>query len=246
MQRGANKFRSLMVLFLMTSATLVSCDRHEIKRQYVETWLSVSKPSVATHSEDPHAGVDISQFRLDVNGEIVPADESSLNKGRTLSKGSGRESLPVEPPEITMTWTLPINWVAVPGSGMRLGTFIHGSGDRRVEVAVTSLNAAGWGGLEANVQRWMRQIGLQAASSQALNIFLEDLPNWSLPQEVQAQVIDFTTWQPPLADEASAMIVALIETAGKQIFVKMTGSVAMLKEQRQAFQDLCLSLTFQE
>src|ERR1039457_6941126 len=125
---------------------LSSCEQKPQESHYTEVVLQApqvknlsvpvaSVPTSQTMPADPHAGLDMSAMGL-------PSDNSAMSN--------------------MFTWVAPQGWKQEAGSGMRLATFHLLSDAKAIDCSIVSMGGMA-GGLEANLRRWMGQIGVQAA-----------------------------------------------------------------------------------
>ena len=140
---------------------------------------------------------------------------------------------------IALTWTTPQGWREEKGSGMRLVTFKTQDADS-IECSVVSLSGMA-GGLQANLKRWMGQIGLDVESK----IFAEFIQN-PLTLKLQngrvASLFDFTTLQTSSDGKTASMMAVMVAADETTIFVKMTGSQNAVLKNRTRLISLVQSL----
>lgn len=128
-----------------------------------------------------------------------------------------------------LTWSTPEGWVEREPSGMRAADFAVGEG----ECYLTMLSGGG-GGLEANVQRWRQQFGLQPLSTSEL----EALPRTPF-FGTSGVLVDFTGTYggmgggESLADYGLLGLLAFTDEGAR--FLKFTGPRALVESQREAF-----------
>ena len=129
-----------------------------------------------------------------------------------------------------MEWDTPGTWREEAGTGMRLASFAVGGPDQPAEVSLTALSGAA-GGVEANVRRWLDQLGAPPESDASLTDFLSTAgQTFETPGGETATLVDFTSLA--AEDTAASMLAAIIPLTGKTVFVKMTGPAAVLREER--------------
>lgn len=125
-------------------------------------------------------------------------------------------------------WTTPQGWAEKPARQMRLVT-VGPAGDPRVECFVTVLAGAG-GGLEANVNRWRSQLKLAPLAADAI----AELPTLDVLGR-KAQVVEIDGGQ-------VGMFGLVCEMGEQSLFVKMTGPMDALRQERGSFDAFCTSL----
>lgn len=133
-------------------------------------------------------------------------------------------------PRATRRWQSPASWQEQPAGGMRLGSFaVQGAGDASIiELAAEA------GGVAANVNRWLQQLGLPPQS-------LEDIAVMAEHADGKAGAFQwFDLKAGPQA--AQAMLVAIIPFEYSTVFVKLTGPAALLAQERENFLGLCRSI----
>ncbi len=124
-------------------------------------------------------------------------------------------------------WDTPSGWKPGAASGMRVASFATaGNGDASIVVLTGEA-----GGLVANVNRWRGQIGLAAETQDA--IAAEAKPG-------KGSHGDFKWFR--LLGGDQAILAAIIAKPGKSIFVKLTGSRAVLDTNQEKFLTLCRSI----
>jgi len=136
-------------------------------------------------------------------------------------------------------WTTPEGWSELPTSSLRQANFLV-AGDERAECYLTVLNGTG-GGLDANVNRWRRQMALESLSGEEVA---------ALPRVVflggEAVLVELEgTWTGMSGDEDAAgySLIGLVQVAeGSARFLKLTGPRDLVDGQRAAFLALADSL----
>ena len=139
-----------------------------------------------------------------------------------------------------LDWQTPPGWQEQPASGMRLATFHLISDPREIDCSIVSL-AGMAGGLEANLSRWMEQIGLKS-SSDRLQQLMNAQESLKIQDGQEARIYDFTSLQKnaPISDKS--MIAGIISSPGVTLFVKMTGSIEAVRQNRKDFLDFVKSI----
>jgi hypothetical protein len=139
-----------------------------------------------------------------------------------------------------LAWTAPDGWKEEAGSGMRLATF---TAEREGQSAICTIITLGGtaGGVEANVRRWIGQLALPEPSPEELADYLDRQERLKTAGGFEGVVVDLTA----LGDqgpEASSMLAALITVGDSTLFLKMTGPVRLLQEEKKSFSALCQSI----
>ena len=148
---------------------------------------------------------------------------------------------PAAPAPSRLTWKLPPGWTESAGGGMSLATFLppDWGGSERGTLSVMGGTA---GGLEANVRRWMKQIGLDSSDEQNVREFLKSLKPEKTAGGFDCVLVDFTALSGPAEGGGASMLVGQVSLPGRTAFVKLTGPPDRLAAVRGAFRSLCLSL----
>ena len=144
---------------------------------------------------------------------------------------------------IPLTWETPKTWNEEQGSGMRLVTFRSHETDP-IECSIVSLSGAA-GGVEANLRRWMQQIGLNVSDQEFVR-FLQNPSTLKTKNKEEASVFDFTQLQKSDSDQSPSMMAIVFSINETTIFVKMTGSKKAVLKNRTPFISLGGSLQIDE
>ena len=147
--------------------------------------------------------------------------------------GSGAGSVAVGP----LVWQTPSEWKELPGDGIRLAAFLFEQGERRAETTVVMLGGAA-GGVEANVVRWLDQLGLQLADEE-LAQFLAAGETVAARDGMRLTLFDFTRLATTGGD---SMLVAVGSVLDQTLFVKMSGDGDLVAAARGDFRRLVGSL----
>ncbi|MDQ1352969.1 MAG: hypothetical protein QG657_3275 [Acidobacteriota bacterium] len=150
-------------------------------------------------------------------------------------------------PHSHFKWKTPEGWAEDKTStGFRLAAFTIKSQDKETKAFCTIVPLQGEaGGLKANVERWLGQIGGDAvppASTvdkllQAQEKFLAGGAGGQFP----GVLIDFTAVTSKPTD--ASILAAVITVNGNSIFIKMIGEKSHLSENKEKFKALCQSFT---
>ncbi len=158
----------------------------------------------------------------------VPKPEAAasiaVNAPHEHERSSGHQGL---------RWTLPAGWKEVPGTGMRLATFVP-PGGLKTEGTVVSLPGDSGGEL-ANANRWRGQIGLPPTDEAGMTAARTTLSTKAGP----AAVYDFTS----TGAVRTRLIAAVVSTGGATWFFKLMGDAAATESARAGFTELIKGLT---
>ena len=136
-----------------------------------------------------------------------------------------------------LVWQTPPAWQELPGDGIRLAAFLLEQGDRRAETTVVMLGGAA-GGVEANVVRWLDQLGLQLADEE-LAQFLAAGETVAARDGMRLTLFDFTRLATTGGD---SMLAAVGSVLDQTLFVKMSGDGDLVAAARGDFLRLVGSL----
>jgi hypothetical protein len=136
-----------------------------------------------------------------------------------------------------LVWQTPVAWQELPGDGIRLAAFAVERGDQRAETTVVMLGGVA-GGVEANVVRWLDQLGLQLADEELAQFLAAGEPLTSR-DGMHFTVYDFTRFATP---EGNSMLAAVGPVLDQTLFVKMSGDGALVAAARSDFLSLVASL----
>jgi hypothetical protein len=149
------------------------------------------------------------------------------NNQVSLQTGSGNLAPP--PPANPASWTKPDGWTEKALSEMRLGSFqVAGPNDETADVSITAFPGDA-GGVESNVNRWRGQVHQPTLEGDQL------AQSWQeeTVDGVPTIIVDVQT--PDGTEKASAILGAVMRSADRTWFVKMTGPTDLLKVQKENF-----------
>lgn len=148
--------------------------------------------------------------------EIVPASET-LPAINTQSHAA---------PYGALRWEDPDGWEKTPASGMRLAGF-------QIDNAVCTIVSLSGnaGGLEANVKRWLGQVGITDMEDSEFKALLNQMTEVQAQDDIAFQVVDLTE----LSRGKSSSITAIGSLPEKTVFVKLTGPVATLSKLKKPY-----------
>src|ERR1700704_43798 len=153
-----------------------------------------------------------------------------------IETGSG--SLVPAPPAMLPKWTVPSEWKEQPLSEMRVASFkAEGSGGQSADISVSSFPGDA-GGIESNINRWRGQVHQAVLDADSLGKTLERVTVDGVP----VVLVDVQT--PEGAEKPDRVIGAVLRTADRTWFVKMTGAPAILQAQAENFKQFINSFRF--
>jgi hypothetical protein len=140
-----------------------------------------------------------------------------------------------------LKWDLPDGWVAQEAGSMRIADFRIGS-NGATECYLSHLPGAA-GGMEANVNRWRKQLGLEPMGTDDLAA-LPTIEMLGAP----ATLIDFSGtykgMRDPTPKPGSRMLGAVLSLGELSLFAKMVGPEDVVAGERDAFVNFCRSIKF--
>lgn len=207
-------FKAILLFVL----SLIGCDSTHDVRTYTE----ITKDAQPDKFVDPHAGMDM-----------------RLTPGMQADNPEVQQMLDQSVAAVDLKWTVPSGWNESPGSGMRLASFTSKEDDP-IACSVISLGGVS-GGVEANVQRWARQIQVPI-QGEALRTFLSKQKSITSDGGVTSKVYDFRELQTDQSKTAPSMIAAIVNLHDKTVFFKMTGSLDAISRNAGAFDLLLKSI----
>ena len=132
-----------------------------------------------------------------------------------------------EPVGSALVWDMPQGWEQGLASSMRLASFHLVNEPGAIDVSIVSL-PGGAGGLEANLKRWIGQIGLDVSEEQ-LTAFMTASKD---------KIFDFSKLQANADPLTKSMIVAMLDINQSTVFVKMTGTADSIGKHKNEFLNL--------
>jgi hypothetical protein len=158
-------------------------------------------------------------------------------EGITVAMQSGSAGL-VRPPGNPAQWTKPDGWSEQALSEMRLGSFkVDGPNGSSADISVIAFPGEA-GGLISNLNRWRGQLQLEPLDENQLLQMIQRTKVDNAP----TYLVDFQTAQN--APKPSRILGAVLQTADRAWFVKMTGPPELIESQRQEFLDFVKSFHF--
>jgi hypothetical protein len=128
------------------------------------------------------------------------------------------------------SWAVPAGWQEAPLSQFLVAKYtVAGAGDAKADINISSLAGEG-GGVLPNVNRWRRQLGLDAVAD-------TDLPKLVSTMDAsgtQASVVDFTGTDAKTGQPAR-LIGVILPLGGQTWFYKLMGDDSVVAQQKDAF-----------
>nr|ADI19379.1 hypothetical protein [uncultured Spirochaetales bacterium HF0500_06B09] len=153
-------------------------------------------------------------------GTLFDSTESNAD-GRSVQNSTG------------WNWVTPSEWRDMPGDGLRLARFTLPEGGENTVV----LLSGDAGGVEANVRRWIAQLGVELTQFE-IQQFIDDAIQ--VQSDLGFSLLDFTSIVRSQGD--TAFLVAIASVGDETMFVKAEASASELAKQKVAFISLLQSL----
>ena len=218
---NATRLRLFLALCLSLAMVLLfSCRDKAEKTSYSEikgfdTPVKQQEIKVPAVSQaDPHAGMQIPE------GQDPHAGIEAVS------------------PAGKLTWQLPPGWAAYPGSGMYYAILKTGPGEDALEVAIVAM-AGEAGGLDANVERWLGQMGRNLPPPKRSE-FMSQKESIHTQGGLDLALFDFNT----LVKDGTlgSMMVGVVKPGEYSFFIKVKGKKSDLEKQKTEFVAFCKSL----
>ncbi|MGA8656413.1 MAG: hypothetical protein WB586_09710 [Chthoniobacterales bacterium] len=142
------------------------------------------------------------------------------------------------PPSSPVNWTKPEGWEEQPLSEMRQGSFrANGPNGAAVDISVISFPGEA-GGVESNINRWRGQVQLPPLAAEEI----EKATQHTTVDGKQVLLVDIQT--PDGATKSARILGAILQTADRSWFVKMTGDPNLLEAEKPKFLEFVQSFRF--
>jgi hypothetical protein len=198
-----------------------SCQKAPQERRYTE--ITSEAPQGDSRKVDPHAGLNVA------SDPHAGLDMSAIGAMITASASQNM-----------LAWSLPGAWKEEAGTHMRMASFYSASDPQAIDCYIIALKGPA-GGLQANLARWSQQIGLRA-SQDNLDQLAHLAQDLRTKDGLYAQVFDFTGLQRRDDPSDKSMMAAMIPLDNVSVFVKMTGSIRSVRQNKAYFLELIRSL----
>lgn len=196
--------RPIFHLILCTfCVSLCACERPSSVRTYTE--IVIESP-LRGPFERSSAGAS----RMDM------ADDPQINAMLTQSVAN-----------LPLVWQTPVSWIEKKGEGIRLATFTT-QDPNSIECTIVSLGGIA-GGIEANIARWLGQIGLHLSDSELAD-FIKSQKTIQSKGQFKGQTIDLTQLQKNQNNDMVSIAGVIFDIEGQSVFIKMTGTKDAVKK----------------
>lgn len=234
---------------------LTGCDQQEKPRQYAQLVTPPHQqqvPAVMDQKapDNPHAGLDMANITPEARAQLqkMLAEGQDPHAGIDMAAFGGRDphaglDMPAamgNAPAVSSpyAWVLPKGWKQGPNKGMRLASFYLADNPDAVDCYIVSLPGIA-GGTEANLKRWMGQIGVDPSDANYQKL-LSGAQTIRTQGGLETKFYDLMSLQAGPSNKS--MIASVISTAEATVFVKMTGTSADVKKNKDSFLELVKSL----
>ncbi len=173
----------------------------------------------------------------EVKGFDTPVQGQAIEMPKTMPHEAGA----AEAPAAKLTWTLPAGWTAQPGHGMYYAVVKTSAKGDADEISIVML-AGEAGGMQANVARWLGQLGISLPEN-SLPGFIGKQEKVKSKGNIDVTVVDFNSLAQ--APESHSMLVGVAKPGGDSYFIKLTGTKAGITKQKADFVKFCESLAIQ-
>jgi len=137
----------------------------------------------------------------------------------------------------SLVWQVPAGWVQGAGDQMRLVTFYSVNDPRAIDCSITTLTGEA-GGLDANLERWLGQLGI-SSTDEILNGLEQSAQSVTSADGHEIKVFDLTHLQ---GISNKSMLAAVMNLEGLTVFIKMTGVKDALDANRENYLQLLSSI----
>lgn len=199
-------------IFCICAMLFSGCQQQSQERHYTEVVVNESQISAPTAA----VGMDMSAIGM-------PSVANSAASNDQFS------------------WALPKGWEQEPGKSFRLASFRLIADEKAIDGSIVNLAGVA-GGLEGNLRRWMGQIGMKQTSTEDLARLIANAYDFKIKNGQKGKVYDFTSVQEKGNASDKSMIVVMVELPGSTLFIKMTGTIATVKANKDSFLKLAASV----
>jgi len=175
-----------------------------------------------------------------VKDDAKPAEPPMMSAApSTPAAPSGQGAMGELPPEmrtpsLPLAWQTPEGWEERPGSGMRIATFMVQGNECTLMTFPGDV-----GGDEANIRRWLGQLG-QSVGDDVLKSFVANPVRFETAGGFECRFFDYSAILPE--GSPKNILAGIITINDHTAFLKLMGDSAILKAQKNAFENLCKSI----
>ena len=229
---------------LMEKKTLGARDFEWIRLEEQKNQLSPKTVLLALHRKDsqtwlfPFIGAkdlvdaELENFALFLESTVLRAGSEPI-RALSQSVSSSPSPAPAPPGPTAPDWKIPANWTPGPSSSMRLASYeVSDEEGNELDFSVTSF-PGDVGGLLANVNRWLGQIGVQPTDEEGLKRFVRPVTI----DGISAQLVEASS-------EDKTLYAAILMREDRSWFFKLTGSKSLAEKEKKNFSDFLESICF--
>ncbi|MEM8947626.1 MAG: hypothetical protein AAGD11_20820, partial [Planctomycetota bacterium] len=201
----------------------------------------MTKPEVLALAEQiPAAAITATVFHL---AGLKPVEQSMGNPhaGLGIPPPATAQQAASAPPRGGLKYDKPAEWLPGKMSMMRKAAFLLPGGGPADSVTVTSFPAGSgqMSEVQANVQRWAGQVGMQPPVGEAI----DDLTEKIQVDGIEGTYVELTS--PDNSARPVALYVTMLEREGQVWFFKMMGQREIVAGQKAAFREFLGSVEFE-
>lgn len=197
-------------------------------RQDSETWLF---PFIADHELARKEMNNYSDFLKSV---VVRAGKKPI-KAQTMAASSAPSAPPQAHDAPLPTWEAPDHWLVGKKSSMRVGSYsVEGSDGESLDFSITTF-PGDVGGLLANVNRWLEQVGLQKVDKEGLSEYLSPIKLDGKPAQLVVA-----------ENDEQSLYAAMYFGSESSWFIKIMGDSTLAKVEKNNFLNLLNSFCFHD
>lgn len=215
-------FLSITTLFTL-GFFLSSCEEKSTERHYTE--IHIASPLESMSKSNPHVGI---------NGMDM------MKKGAGDSMAASADMVASSKASVPLAWETPSSWAEMPGQGLRMATFKSNTFDD-MDASIVSLGGMA-GGIEANIKRWLGQIGITNVDDKQFSQFIANLKSEKNKAGMTLTWVDLTEFLKDAKDDTPNMFAVIVTTSDSTIFVKLTGKKATVAKEKTNLVALAKSL----
>jgi len=236
-------------LFLSAAILVTSCREDNKKHSFTEVKgfntpvqsQDISLPAAPSETAPPDIQAHAGMAGKMGDGAAIPDIPAHAGLAGKAAAGAATSGAASAEASAHLAWQLPKGWTAQPGSGMYYAIIKTSADPSASEIGVLSLPGEA-GGLQANAERWMGQLGLHPAAGE-VSSFVSNSRRFKSTGNLDVTLLDFGS--AVKGDDGSSMIVAIAKPAGDSYFLKMVGKKSVLAKHSQEFASLCNTLVYE-
>ncbi len=176
------------------------------------------------------------EFTLEKGPSAAPSSPAGMPAAPATGSSAMGELPPgMNQPSAQLDWTTPEGWSVRRESGLRLATFTI------EDLECSLLTFPGdVGGTEANLRRWLGQLGVGNAAPDAVSSLINNAPAFTTGSGLTGRLYDLSPLVP--AGASNGMLAAILELDNSLAFLKCTGPIDQLNRHRAGFEALASSI----